>query len=167
MKQSIVKCPGCGLMLPNQYFAEPSRFHASGECMELFNQLSYYTTSHGQPEFIHQLALDAYGAQHSGGITRSITTAFSLIGLYLVVEHGFTGKQVQQAHMELGRKKITWPELTPPPTSAAITIQEVLQAEAGESRDAMIHQWVHEVWNSWSHAHSWVKEAAQPVLHAE
>ncbi|WP_308637242.1 DUF5946 family protein [Paenibacillus silvisoli] len=164
MKQSIVKCPGCGLMLPNQYFAEPPRFRASGECMELFNQLSYYTIAHGQPEFIHQLALDSYGAQHSGGTARPITTAFSLIGLYLVVEHGFTGKQVQQAHMQLARAKTDWPVLSPPKGDAVMTIQDVLRAEAGEPRDTKIRQWVHAAWSSWAHAHDWVKEAARPVL---
>ncbi|RAP73513.1 DUF5946 family protein [Paenibacillus montanisoli] len=164
MKPSIVKCPGCGLMLPNQSFAEPPRFHASGECMDLFNQLSYYTIAHGRPDFIHQLALDSYGAQHSGGVTRPITTAFSLIGLYLVVEHGFTGKQVQQAHMRLARKKTEWPLLASPPTGAAVTVQDILQAEAGRTRDAMIRKWVHAVWDSWAHARDWAREAARPVL---
>ncbi|AZN39092.1 DUF5946 family protein [Paenibacillus albus] len=164
MKQSIVKCPGCGLLLPNQYFAEPTRFHASGECNELFNQLSFYTTSHGKPEFIHQLALDCYGAQHSGGVTKSITTAFSLIGLYLVEEQGFTGKQVQQVHMALGRSQSSWPELTPPRMSAPVTVQDVLNTEAGEARDAMIRAWVSAVWATWTHAQDWVKEAAKPFI---
>ncbi|NBD27069.1 DUF5946 family protein [Paenibacillus glycinis] len=166
MKSSIVKCPGCGLMLPNQSYAEPPRFHASGECMELYNELSLYTASRGHEQFIHQLALDAYGAQHSGGGTRPITTAFSLIGLYLVVEHGFTGRQVQLAHMELGRRKSDWPELTPPLSPAAMTVQDVLQAEAGPKRDAAIQDWVRSVWASWAHVRDWVKEAARPVVQA-
>ncbi|WP_219834882.1 DUF5946 family protein [Paenibacillus sp. R14(2021)] len=166
MKQSIVKCPGCGLLLANQSIAEPPRYHASGECMELYNQLSYYTMSHGQEAFIHQLSLDAYGAQHAGEGSRPITTAFSLIGLYLVVEHGFTGRQVQQAHMELGRKKTEWPDLTPPRAMGAITVQDVLQAEAGPVRDALIEEWVRYVWSTWSYAHDWVREAAKPILTA-
>jgi Family of unknown function (DUF5946) len=166
MKHSIVKCPGCGLMLPNRSFAEPPRFHASGECMELYYQLSLYTSTHGYETFIHQLALDAYGAQHSGGGMRPVTTAFSLIGLYLAAVHGFTGRQVQQAHMELGRLGTEWPELTPPSSSGAVTVQDVLRAEAGAARDAKIQAWVRSVWESWAHAHDWVTTAARPVAPA-
>ncbi|MFC4812055.1 DUF5946 family protein [Paenibacillus sp. GCM10023250] len=166
MKSSIVKCPGCGLMLPNRSIAEPPRFHASGECMELYHRLSVYTMARGREAFIHQLALDAYGAQHSGAGTRPITTAFSLIGLYLAAERGFTGRQVQLAHMELGRQKIAWPELTPPASAGGITVQDVLHAEEGQARDAAIRDWGRSVWDEWTHAHAWVREAAKPVLPA-
>ncbi|MBM7567628.1 DUF5946 family protein [Paenibacillus sacheonensis] len=166
MKHSIVKCPGCGLLLPNRSYEEPLRFHASGECMELYHQLSVYTSAHGYEAFIHQLALDAYGAQHCGGGMRPITAAFSLIGLYLVVERGFTGRQVQQAHMELGRLKADWPELALPPSSGGVTVQDVLQAEPGAARDAKIQAWVRSEWDRWAHVHDWVKEAAKPVLPA-
>lgn len=166
MKHSIVKCPGCGLMLPNQSFSEPTRYRASGECMELYHQLSVYTQAQGSESFIHQMALDAYGAQHSGGGTRPVTTVFSLIGLYLVAELGYSGRQVQQAHMELGRQKSEWPELSVPASTGSTTIQDVLRAEAGEARDAAIHDWVRSVWASWSHVHDWIRETAKPFLPA-
>ncbi|WP_286173478.1 DUF5946 family protein [Geobacillus sp. E263] len=75
------------------------------ECWELYGELTVYNMSKNDPDFIHQLAVDAYGAQHLGGVTRSITTAFALISLYLSVECGYTGKQVQKAHMELAEQR--------------------------------------------------------------
>jgi hypothetical protein len=42
--------------------------------------------------------------------TKPIAVAFSLAGLYLHVEKGFSGRQVQRAHMQLARRrKRTWP----------------------------------------------------------
>jgi hypothetical protein len=67
--------------------------------------------SKNDPAFIQQHCVDAYGAQHSGGETKSITTAFSLVGLYLFLEHGYTGREVQQAHTTLGEQDRSWPEL--------------------------------------------------------
>jgi hypothetical protein len=46
--------------------------------------------------------------QHAGNDMKNITIAFSLIGLYYAVEHGFTGKQVQRVHMLLSKQKHNW-----------------------------------------------------------
>lgn len=55
--------------------------------------------SHGDAFFIHQVAVDAYAAQHAGPASKTITIAFALIGLCLLLERGYTGKAVQRAHM--------------------------------------------------------------------
>lgn len=61
---------------------------------EAFNELSYYTLSHGDPAFIHQYIVDAYAAQHADEKSKPITVAFALIGLYLHIEKHYSGKQV-------------------------------------------------------------------------
>ena len=53
--------------------------------------------SHGDAFFIHQVAVDAYAAQHAGPASKTITIAFALIGLCLLLERGYTGKAVQRA----------------------------------------------------------------------
>ena len=93
-------CHGCGLVLPDRHLDPPDRFNASGECWQLFSDLSCYTVSKQDPEFIHQYVVDAYEAQHVGGKTRNITVIFGLIGLYLALEKGYTGKQVQCSHAD-------------------------------------------------------------------
>jgi hypothetical protein len=50
---------------------------------QLFDELSFYTLSHGHPRFIHQHALDAYTAQTASEQTRTIAIFFALMGLYL------------------------------------------------------------------------------------
>jgi hypothetical protein len=129
MNTVISECPGCKLTLPTHNLAAHDRFNATGECWELYGELSIYNLERAELTFIHQLAVDAYGAQHSGGVTKNITTVFSLVGLYLFNEHGFTGRQVQIAHMNLSKQSIKWPLLVPPNQYWDMNVQDVLMAD--------------------------------------
>lgn len=130
----------------------------------LYNELACYTLAHPDPAFIHQLLVDAYGAQHADETTKPIAVLFSLIGLYLHLEKGYTGKQVQRAHMRLARWPNTWPRLPLPHDCGEIHIDHVHAAEAGPARDAMIDRWCASVWESWSESRVVVVEIAQKYL---
>jgi len=96
-----VECPGCGFKLESEIQGVDERFNASRACLDCYHQLIAFTLSLGDRYFIHQVAVDAYAAQHAGPGMKSITASFALIGLYLIFEHGYSGKEVQQAHMLL------------------------------------------------------------------
>ncbi len=157
-------CPGCHLELPDRDLDPPDRFSASGECFQLFSDLSSYTVSKRDAEFIHQHAVDAYEAQHAGDRTRNITVAFGLIGLYLALEKGFTGRQVQEAHMKLARTRKDWPRLDPPAIPAPITVLDVVQGRTDEERDQLIWKWMAAVWDSWSDRKDWVRAITDTLL---
>ncbi len=105
----MIECPGCHVKLPDRHLDPPDRTNASGECGQVYSDLMCYTVAKQDPEFIHQHVVDTYAAQHAGGPTRNITVAFGLIGLYLALEKGYTGKQVQQAHMRIAKAQKVWP----------------------------------------------------------
>jgi hypothetical protein len=154
------KCPGCGAELPDRHLPMSDRYLASGECWELYGELAANNMAEMDPFFHHQLCVDAYGAQHSGGPVKPITTVFSLVGLYLAVERGFTGRQVQNAHMKLAKKAekgAEWPRLEPPERTWEITVSDVMCAEAGNSRKEMIKKWAETVWRSWAHQHDRIR----------
>jgi hypothetical protein len=130
----------------------------------LFGELSAYTLSHGDPRFIHQHAVDAYQLQHAISSKSNIGIAFSLIGLYLAIERGRTGREAQLAHMELGRTKRNWGDFTIPSTCAALTVRDVLDAAPGPIRDAKLMEWARSVWNNWPHAHAWTRETCSRML---
>jgi hypothetical protein len=155
-----VKCPGCGLDSPGESGVS-DRYHASEGCWRLFGELSAYTLTRGGAEFIHQHAVDAYGAQHAGGTSSNIGPAFSLIGLCLKLEKGFNGRQVQQAHMRLARLKKPWPKLDPPRDHAPLTVQDVLNAKPGAPRDDMLLKWAAAVWHSWREQHDWTRRTLE------
>ncbi len=116
----------------------------------LYLQLSYYTLSRGDTYFIHQLIVDTYCAQHFGPDVKPIAITFAVIGLYLVNEKKYTGKQVQNVHITLaGKNKAkNWPQLHPPNEKATLSVEDVLEAP-DDQKDEMIKKWCQAVWKTW------------------
>ncbi|HET6326557.1 MAG TPA: DUF5946 family protein [Planctomycetaceae bacterium] len=117
---------------------------------EAFHALCCYTLAHGSPSFIHQHVVDAFGAQDSREGDKSIRLTFALVGLYLHVERGWTGRQVQLAHMKLVRRKHQWPTFRIPDDRGAINAATVLAVSPGSERDQMIDAWCRSVWRAFS-----------------
>ena len=114
------------------------------------NELTYYTLAHGDSAFIHQHVVDAYGAQHMRGSASTIGAAFALAGLYLAVERGFTGRQVQKMHIMMAKASKQWPRFNPPKDLGQLTVADVIAVEAGPARDDAILRWCAGVWAAWS-----------------
>ncbi|MGA8087958.1 MAG: DUF5946 family protein, partial [Terracidiphilus sp.] len=131
---------------------------------DLYNELAFYTLAHPDPAFLHQLVVDAYAAQNADETTKPIAIVFALIGLYLHIEKGFTGKQVQRAHMQLARWPNTWTKSPLPASRGVIRIEDVLAAEPGPARDAVIERWCADVWASWQASRAQIVEVARKYL---
>jgi hypothetical protein len=137
--------------------ASNPKVNASAECQYLCHELSLYTLSHGDAFFIHQVAVDAYAAQHAGPASKPITVAFALIGLCLLLERGYTGKAVQRAHMLLAKRSKRWPSFDPPAHRGGVTVADVLCVVPGSQRDTAITRWAASVWAAWVQAHPAVR----------
>jgi hypothetical protein len=122
------------------------------------HELSYYTLAHGDPRFIHQHLVDAYGAQHVRDSKSTIGAAFALAGLYLAVERGFTGRQVQKMHMLMGGKSKQWPRFDQPENVGPLRVADVLAGAPGPDRDEKLMQWCVSVWAAWSTQHGPIRE---------
>ena len=114
-----------------------------------YDRLYVYSGTRGRETFILQLVVDAHRAQTMSADTKPIAAVFALVGLYLHVERGFTGLQVQQVHMQLGREKRQWPAVTLPSHRGDITADDVLKAPEGDERDAAISGWCRSVWDAY------------------
>jgi hypothetical protein len=130
----------------------------------LYHELTAYTLAHPGPEFLHQNVVDAYTAQHAGPAAKPIAVTFALIGLYLCLERGFTGRQAQRAHVRMARQRKPWLTLPLPEHRGDLTIADVLAAEPGPARDSAIRAWCISVWKSWSHAHARIAALAHAEL---
>ena len=157
-------CPGCGLQRPSLGLDPDRRANASGECRNLRNELTYYTLAHGDPAFIHQHVVDAYGAQHVRQSASTIGAAFTLAGLYLAGERRFTGRQVQRMHMLMARASKQWPRFDPPDDVGPLTVADVMAVEAGPSRDEAIMRWCASVWTAWAAEHDRVRAMVDRFL---
>ena len=116
---------------------------------EAYQELYYYTLAHGAPAFILQHVVDAHAAQQATAATKPMKIVFALVGLYLHVERGFTGREVQLVHMRLAERKRDWPGITLPVTRGDMSAATVLASPAGPERDRAIDAWCAELWDAY------------------
>jgi hypothetical protein len=99
--------------------------------------------------FIVQHVVDATGVQTATADAKPIGVIFSLAGLYLHVELGYTGRQVQQIHRQLAeRRRTAWPSIELPNDRGIITAADVMAAAPGPDRDNAIDEWCRSVWTA-------------------
>ncbi|HWC16243.1 MAG TPA: DUF5946 family protein [Terriglobales bacterium] len=132
-------------------------------------ELTAWTLSLRDQAFIHQHVVDAWAAQHADERSKPIAVAFALIGLYLHLEKGFTGREVQRVHMLLGQPhrrgpgRKHWPRFPLPTKLANLTAGDVLAAPEWE-RAAAIDRWCFSVWTVWSESQQQVRDWAAREL---
>ena len=131
---------------------------------EQYEELAYYTLAHPDPGFIHQNIVDAFAAQTATKADKPIKIAFALVGLYLCIVKGQTGRQAQLAHMRLAKYRKDWPRFAPPADRGVIRVGDVIAAAPGVDRDAMIRRWCESVWAAWSHVHAEIVDLCQEKL---
>lgn len=119
------------------------------DLLNQFHQLSYYTLSHQGKDFIHQHVVDAITSQCATETTKPITLFFALAGLYLFLEKNYTGKQVQNAHVQKSNKTKNFPSFHLPAFRGGITVTDVLNCEPDIERDNQIKKWCAAVWNAY------------------
>ncbi len=113
-----------------------------------FESLCAYTLGLHDPEFVHQHVVDAFAVQRSDAETTPICITFALIGLYLLVEKHFNGRQVQRVHMRLAKGPRAWPRFFLPENRGSMTATEVLSSPEGPQRIRAIHAWCTAVWTA-------------------
>lgn len=116
-------------------------------------ELQLYTLALGDAEFAHQHVVDAWTLQHADERTQPIALAFALLGLYLHLERGFTGRQVQRVHMDLARRREPLPAFRVPPQRGALTVLDVMAAPPGPERLRALDEWCASVWRAYASEH--------------
>jgi hypothetical protein len=117
---------------------------------DAYHALCAYSLAHRGAGFIHQHVVDAFAAQHADHNGKPIGIAFALVGLYLMIEKGFSGIEVQRAHIRLGRHKRVWPSFQLPTSRGSVTAVEVMAKPEGPERDRVIHAWCASVWSGYT-----------------
>jgi hypothetical protein len=125
---------------------------------ELLHELMACTLTLGDATFVHQHVVDAWAVQHATEDSKPIAVMFGLIGLYLHLERGFNGRQVQRAHMQLGTPRRTWSMPVLPERRGAIRVGDVLEASPGLELQVMIDVWCNSVWEACESLHGQIGE---------
>ena len=161
---TISECPGCGAKQESEGIFSQAGYNASPACVNRYYELTALTLSLRDAEFIHQVAVDAYAAQHFSDDMKPIRLAFALIGLYLACQKGYTGKEVQKAHMQLGKVRRDWPGFGKPLRVNALTVVEVMNGINKKNCREQVMNWANTVWKDWSPAHETVKKLVNDYL---
>lgn len=111
----------------------------------------------------HQMMVDAYGAQHPVERGSGIRLAYSLVGLHLALDGGWSGVAVRDAHGRMGKPAPWWPRFERPLRLGTVTVADVAAAgvELGPQAFATsLQRWADDVWASWRDQHVAVAQLA-------
>ena len=133
-----------------------------GSCLEARDALFFRTFELSRPPFVHQLAVDAYGAQHLTDASPKIAKLFTLMGLCMVTERDATGYEVQMAHMAKSkdRDRPDWPNLPIRPRRFVMNVGDVLNTEPLEPA---LRSWVEATWEAFADVHAEVRAFCESV----
>jgi hypothetical protein len=166
-------CPGCGLELPASGLTPDPRRNASPECWQLYGEVQGFELAHRElVRDYHQLAVDAYAAQHpareGSGHTPPIGVAYALVGLHLALDRGLSGVQVRAAHQRMGKPDASWPRLPTPEHTGAVTVFDVAAAgvmvNSAAGHAQAVGAWAAAVWQAWACQHVAVAALASRLL---
>jgi hypothetical protein len=166
-------CPGCGLELPASGLPWDPVRNASPECWQLYGEVQGFELQHLElVRDYHQLAVDAYAAQHAwrevGGDVPPISVAYALVGLHLALNRGRSGLEVRAAHQRMGKPDASWPRLPAPVRTGSVTVFDVAAAgvmvdsAAGHAR--AVRAWAAAVWQAWAPQHAAVATLTDRLL---
>jgi Family of unknown function (DUF5946) len=114
-----------------------------------YNELRAYTFGRADVAFSHQYVVDTYAVQTATEEDPPIRLAQALIGLYLHVEHGLTGRQVQRIHQIVGDRRPQWPRFALRADRGLMTVRDVVAEPPGGRRDRAIEAWATSTWRVW------------------
>ncbi|MEU4190568.1 DUF5946 family protein [Kribbella sp. NPDC026611] len=143
-------CPGCGALLPASDWPEAPKYNASPACAAVSGELLGFEVEHAaRLGYLHQLRIDAYGAQHVKPGAPRIGPVFALNGLYMYFERGSGNLDVRTAHGIMANSYDDWPQLTPPATVGSLTAYDVLHAGGVDAVESALLRWAQEAWEAW------------------
>lgn len=185
-------CPGCGLASDAPGIQPDREVHASAACWGLHAELVGFELLHAaRLGRLHQLTVDAYGAQHPDPDGTGLRLAYSLVGLCLALERGWTGLEVREMHARMGRWQSWWPAFhrpapvvpsiepkrrrapagdpdpagapAPEPTVADV-VRVGVRADSVEGHAGAVEAWADGVWARWGPEHVTIRAFTDRVL---
>ena len=174
---SVIACPGCGAALPASDWPVDGRTNASPGCLELRARVMEFEAEHMvELGRLHQLTIDAYGAQHGGPAVPAIAVPFGLVGLHLALDLDWRGDEVRAAHQFLAQAASrtrgshstpAWPTFRRPTDVDWLTIADVAGARSTKDHAQRVDRWARSVWLAWAPERDRVMAWADAKLSAE
>ena len=152
-------CPGCGLRADEAAGPTPEEHLASAACWALYGKV--LARSYTDPDYhaVHQMVVDAYAAQHAGGLSRREvqSVALCLMTLCLFVEDGVDPAQGPALHKRMVAHRPDFAWLAPPNQPDSMTGANVLSADDKDDYCLLVRKWGCQVWQAWAPHHATIK----------
>lgn len=133
---------------------------------EYYNELAFFTLNLHDERFVHQYVVDAFTCQYANNNTKPISLTFALVGLYLYVEKGYSGRDVQKFHTLMSKNKIAWPNFTIPSyQTLLVDISSVIDSNDQNERIELIEKWCVGVWKANKENHDKLEDLVRHYLH--
>ncbi len=162
MSSRTSNCPACGLATTGAPTPYDGYFHASDGCWAVF--VDVLAREYANPVLfgqVHQLTVDAYAVQHSGGAHPDKSIDVHLVGLHLVLERGLRPTAVPPYLQRLAARVQRWPHFVPPSERARFTAQDVAFTGCALEHAARAREWAGQVWSCWRAHHDEVRAFAE------
>ncbi len=143
-------CPGCGIELEQVETPTHAYIGASPSCWALHTGL-LARQYEGFGALTPIRVIDAYAVQHHGIAERRAIQSVNAhwVALYLQLEKGFTGEQVNVALQRVLKFANEFVWLEPPTPNGTMTIADVLKAGNPEQQANAIENYARDIWNAW------------------
>jgi hypothetical protein len=168
-----LRCPGCGAKVADVPELRTDHLYvgAIAGCWSAYTALMGRQLSDPRLAGVHMLAVDVYMAQHPGtpGRQASQSVWVHLVGLCLVLEHGFDVVASARAKARVAAPDAVFECLEPPASLGAVTVLDMFETGDGEKGDgekgaASVRRWAESVWDAWSPHHDAIRgRAAEPL----
>ncbi len=143
-KEKVIKCIGCGALVPDIVGPVHKYLGTSPGCWKLFGDI--LAKEYGDPEYmkVHRLTVDAYAVQHIGveGPQTIQSINLHLLALCAALEHGVTYSFIPQIMNDrLNEYKGVFEWLDPPKSLGSITVVDATKAKTVEEHEKIIKEW--------------------------
>ncbi len=157
-----IACPGCGLSMPaGNVPAYDGYYYNSSECWAVYTELLGAEFSNallfGQ---VHQMTVDTYAVQHTGGRHPDKSIDIHLTGLHLMLNQGVRPPYVARHLQALAVAVGTWPHFEPPSETGSMTVFDVALCDETGDHIAAVEKWARQLWDAWSPHHAAISEFA-------
>jgi len=161
-------CPGCGavvLAVP-ELRTDHLYVGAVAGCFAAYTELLGRELSDPALAGVHMLAVDVYMAQHPGvpGRQASQSVWVHLVGLCLVLEHGFDSLMSARAKARLAPPNARFDWLEPPADLGRMTVLDVLATNAAAEHASAVRAWAEAAWEAWRPHHEAIRRRTADLL---
>ena len=158
-------CPGCGGAFTVMNGSVHKYMSASPACWHAYGNL--LAAEYESPELmlVHNLSVDCYAVQHSGGDDRRArqSVIVHLVRLYVLLENITAPDRVNTVMQSLASARRDWPRLQGP-SPFTKTVADIYPYAGTAHHADMVKDWAQTTWADWANVHDYIEKICAAAI---